>query len=177
MLRARLADYIPEANIRPEIEDFGGTKFDVISAFGVLEHVYSPSDLVAAFHAQLNPGGKVIITAPNPCSFQRYLAGASWWNWLGPRHMYLMRMDAIVEIFERHRFQIVEQKHFFVRDCSATLVLSFLPGLNPLNISGLKLVTFGLLLCAATPFEWLASLFGRGGFMGLVAVKKDKRIV
>jgi SAM-dependent methyltransferase len=49
------------------IEEFGleGKKFDVISAFQVLEHIYDVASFVEGCISCLKPGGKIIIGVPN----------------------------------------------------------------------------------------------------------------
>jgi len=170
--REMLSRHLPEAHIRSELSGFhGGIEFDCISAFGVLEHVPSPTGMIRGLGSRLRRGGTLILTVPNPDSWQRTWSGPQWWCWLAPRHMYLMNMPTLVQLLEENHFRIVRQWHYLSRYCTTTLVGSLAPSLHPANASGWRMLAFGVLYFAARPVEWLASRHGRGGFMGVVAAK------
>ncbi len=46
--------------------------FDLIVAYGVLEHIEQPDDFVAAVGAQLAPGGQAILSVPNCDTFLKH---------------------------------------------------------------------------------------------------------
>lgn len=172
--REMLQQYTSGEAVRTDIDDFDPElRFDVISALGVLEHVYSPTELIQKFHARLPPGGKVVITVPNPDSWQRRLAGKHWWSWLAPRHMYLMDIRTMTDLFERNGFDVIDRKAFLLRYSPMTLVLSAFPNLDPIKVSGWRLVLMGALFILAIPVEWIASWFFQSGFMGVVAQKRN----
>ena len=52
-------------------------KFDLIIMYEVIEHLDSPAVAVQNLCAQLNPGGKLVISTPNPNSLGRLLASVS----------------------------------------------------------------------------------------------------
>jgi SAM-dependent methyltransferase len=58
---------IPNTIVYPDLESLPtGDRFDVISAFGVLEHVEQPLELLRAFRARLTPNGTILISIPDP---------------------------------------------------------------------------------------------------------------
>ncbi|MFH1877244.1 MAG: class I SAM-dependent methyltransferase [Candidatus Omnitrophota bacterium] len=49
--------------------DFGESKADVVAAFEVIEHLYSPRDFLESCRKILNPGGLIVLTCPNVKGF------------------------------------------------------------------------------------------------------------
>jgi SAM-dependent methyltransferase len=71
---------------------FDGTQFDseffdYVTLDQVAEHVTDPHALLRGVARVLKPGGKVIITTPNPRSFGSWLYGRRWLNWHAPYHL------------------------------------------------------------------------------------------
>jgi SAM-dependent methyltransferase len=172
-LREIVTQRSPDIDVRKDLDDFGPDElFDTISVLSVLEHVYSPEDLLQQVHARLVHGGKLVIDVPNPESYQLALTRENWWTWLAPRHMYLMDLRTLVDLLERTGFEPVKQKHFHFRNGVPALVLSFFPGLMPTKASRARLFLFGVLILLAVPCEWVASWFKKSGFMTVVALKQ-----
>lgn len=111
-----------------------------------------------------------MLTVPNPQSLQRSLTGESWYSWLAPRHWHLLRLRALRQMLGEEGFQIDDEKHFFLRSSSSTLVLSLFPSLDPLlPQKPAGLLTYAFLFYLFIPFELLAAAFRKAGFMGAVA--------
>jgi SAM-dependent methyltransferase len=77
-------------NIRRGV--FDGTQFesgffDYVTLDQVAEHVPDPHVLMQGVARVLKPGGKAVITTPNPNSFGAWLYGRRWLNWHSPYHM------------------------------------------------------------------------------------------
>lgn len=53
-----------EARLDHDIEQLGLSKFDLVISSDVIEHLYRPSDLVAAAYSLLKPGGHVLLGTP-----------------------------------------------------------------------------------------------------------------
>jgi SAM-dependent methyltransferase len=71
---------------------FDGTQFesgmfDYVTLDQVAEHVVDPHALMRGVARVLKPGGKVVITTPNPDSFGARLYGRRWLNWHTPYHL------------------------------------------------------------------------------------------
>ena len=172
-LRDIVAQRLPEIEVRKDLDDYDPDElFDTISVLSVLEHVYSPEELLRKVHAHLVPGGKLVVDVPNPESYQLTLTKENWWSWAAPRHMYLMDLETLTDLLERTGFEVVKQKHFHLRNGTLVLVLSFFRGLMPTKASKAKLLLFGLLFLLAIPCEWVASWFKTSGFMTIVAAKE-----
>jgi len=170
-------DYLSQfKSITQVYDDLGSIetnlKFDVISLFGVLEHVENPRKLVNTLKEKLNPGGKLILSVPNVNSLQRFIFGNKWYSWLAPRHWQMFNIISLKRLMEEIDFQVINEKHFFLRTCSATLVISLFPYLDPLKKGGtIKMLLYAIFFYSFIPFELFAGLFKKSGFMGIVTEK------
>lgn len=61
-----------------EIFDIPGEKFDVITSFQVIEHLYKPESMVKKVAHHLKPGGLFIFTTPNLGGVGAKLMRSSW---------------------------------------------------------------------------------------------------
>ncbi|WP_419786677.1 class I SAM-dependent methyltransferase [Pseudodesulfovibrio sp.] len=89
--------YLPEMQYEPN-------SFDYVTAWGVMEHVHSPSSYFKAIHDVLKPGGTFLFMVPN---------GDSWWSrWAFyediPRHLHFFRKKAIRKYAEKYHFSVDE---------------------------------------------------------------------
>ena len=65
-------------------------KYDVIALWQVIEHLPKPWLTLQSLAEHLNPGGVLILAAPNPNSFQFRLMGRRWPHLDAPRHLTLI---------------------------------------------------------------------------------------
>ena len=174
--RLWIADRIGADRVQESLDGFeADLRFDLISAFGVLEHVEDPRWLIESLGNRLEVGGKMMLSIPNIDSLQRHFTGKRWYSWLAPRHWHLMTLGVLKKLLEERGFRIIDEKHFFLRTTSSTLVLSLFPSLDPLlTKSSLKLLVYAVLFYLFIPFELLAAAFSRAGFAGVVAEKHDR---
>ena len=88
-------------------EDFNlNTKYDVISSFQVIEHLYNPGNFLKNIKKHLDDDGIAIITTPN-----LHGNGASYMgdNWSGYRedHISLKGFDEWIALIKSQRFEIL----------------------------------------------------------------------
>lgn len=169
--RHMIEERIPGVTVHAGIDQFpDDARFDVISAFGVLEHVDDPLSLLREFKRRLNPGGVVCLSVPNPGSLQAALFGRHWYSWIAPRHFQLLTRKVFLDFVRQADLSVADEKHFFLRTASSTFALSLFPKLDPLldRVDGRKLVTYGLLFAVLLPVEWVLSRFKASGFMGFL---------
>ena len=62
--------------------------FDVICLWHAIEHLEKPWDVLSAAVERLNPGGILLVAAPNQLSWQARLLGARWPHYDLPRHLF-----------------------------------------------------------------------------------------
>jgi len=63
---------------------------DVIALWHVIEHLPDPWRTLELLADRLNPGGVLVIAAPNPLAFQFGLMGRYWTHLDAPRHLHLI---------------------------------------------------------------------------------------
>lgn len=69
-----------------EVED---ESLDLVRMNHVLEHLYNPSEVLAAIRLKMRPGAKFHIALPNPASFTSRLFRSRWFPLDCPRHVIL----------------------------------------------------------------------------------------
>ncbi len=69
--------------------------YDVITLWHVIEHLPNPWDVLEAISIKLNPGGFLILAAPNPSSFQFRILGRYWPHVDAPRHLQLIPLSLL----------------------------------------------------------------------------------
>lgn len=71
--------------------------FDVITLWHVIEHLPNPWVTLDAISEKLNPGGILVLAAPNPDAFQFHILGRYWPHVDAPRHLMLIPSQSLVE--------------------------------------------------------------------------------
>jgi len=79
--------------------------YDVIVLWHVIEHLSDPWETLDAIYDGLNPGGIVVLAAPNPDSFQFKIMGRYWPHVDAPRHLILIPMRLLAEKLEAKGMQ------------------------------------------------------------------------
>lgn len=82
-------------------------KFDVVVAWDVLEHVYSPLNFLKACHALTSRGGSVHITTLLVDSLFARILGAKW-PWYMPMHISYFDRSTLVRMFEDANLSALE---------------------------------------------------------------------
>ena len=72
-----------------------GESFDVVTLYDVLEHVIDPKSTLREIHRILKPGGMILLSLPNPDSFEAKLFGSSWVGWDRPRHLHIFSASVL----------------------------------------------------------------------------------
>lgn len=75
--------------------------FDVVVAGEIIEHLPSPQLLLASARELLRPGGKLVLTTPNPFAPRRVRAGALGITWENVDHIHYAFPSGMVEMADR----------------------------------------------------------------------------
>jgi len=75
--------------------------FDVIVAGEIIEHLPAPQALLASAHELLRPGGKLVLTTPNPYAPRRVRAGALGLTWENVDHILYAFPSGMAEMADR----------------------------------------------------------------------------
>lgn len=84
-----------------------GETYDVIGLWHAIEHLPRPWDVIDAATKALNPGGILLIAAPNPESAQLRTIGKHWLHLDAPRHLHLVPIGRFEEIGRRNGLKTV----------------------------------------------------------------------
>jgi SAM-dependent methyltransferase len=81
-------------------------KFDVITAFEVLEHLRAPGDLLSDSAKLLDDGGILYLTTPNLNAFLRYFEGDNFAPVSYPDHLCFFTLKSLRNLANRHGFRV-----------------------------------------------------------------------
>ena len=159
--------------------------FDVITAFDVLEHVYSPGQFLTKVIEWLKPGGIFYAMLPNIDSWEAKLFGSYWYGLELPRHLshfsprslrYLMTTLGFEEVLLRTPPISYAERSigYLYSSLLETLGGSPTPQAKPRRHSlPWRAVRKGIRLAVITPTAQVASSAGAGPSMEVVFRKPD----
>lgn len=104
---------------------FPGESFDAVSLWDVLEHVPSPADTLAEIARLLKPGGWLVLSLPNPESWERGWFGPYWAGWDVPRHFHLFNRAVLKRYLENAGLWLSEVTSFTGRHGVLVLNVEF----------------------------------------------------
>lgn len=108
--QARLRAKTPLLNIYPSTESMPhDSKFQVITAFHVLEHVHNLNDTLVQLIAKLEPNGILMIALPNPLAYDARQYGKYWAGWDIPRHLYHFKPNDVSYLATKVGLKIVNK--------------------------------------------------------------------
>jgi 2-polyprenyl-3-methyl-5-hydroxy-6-metoxy-1,4-benzoquinol methylase len=79
----------------PSVALKGVENYDVIALWHVIEHLPDPWKTLEAISKKLQPGGILVIAAPNPEAFQFRVLGRFWPHVDAPRHLKLIPLSLL----------------------------------------------------------------------------------
>ncbi len=85
-------------------------KYDVITLWHSLEHLYELDQYLTKITESLNDNGLVLIAVPNYKSFDAKYYKHNWAAYDVPRHLYHFSFKAMLNLMEKYGFEIVEYK-------------------------------------------------------------------
>lgn len=100
-------------NIRNADELYNGedsTKYDLITMWHVLEHLYDLNKVVSRLHDILSEDGVLVIAVPNSDSFDARTYQKYWAAWDVPRHLWHFQPNCFEQLFSKHGFELRKMK-------------------------------------------------------------------
>ena len=88
------------------IEKLNGEKFDVITMWHVLEHVYDLNTFLKSIYTLLNDKGLLVVGVPNNASYDAEFYKENWYAYDPPIHLSHFRIKNISELAKTHNFKI-----------------------------------------------------------------------
>ena len=82
-------------------------KFDVITAFHVIEHIDNPQEFIEKSYSQLNKGGLLFIVTPNIESIGFKIAKEKWYHYDYPYHKTIFSKDKLRQLLIKNSFNTI----------------------------------------------------------------------
>src|SRR5690606_1848554 len=91
-----------------KLEDLKASKFDVITLWHVLEHVYEPITYLKKINELLHQDGILLIAVPNYKSYDAQYYKNYWAAYDVPRHLWHFSKEGMNDILGQHNFEILK---------------------------------------------------------------------
>lgn len=114
-------------------------RFDLISAFDLVEHVPDPAAFLQQCHARLVPGGTIVLSTPDTGHFLRPLMRSRWPMLQPLQHLHLFSARALTRSLEGAGFTDVSVTSAY-KTLSFEYLLDQISSLNPVLSSGLTAI-------------------------------------
>lgn len=108
-------------------------RFDVVTAFDIIEHVQNPASFLADIRDILLPGGILALSTPDTGHFLRYLMGSRWPMLQPMQHTVLFSQRSLAELLKRCGFgdiRVETTRKFLTVDYLADQLTVTNPGLS-----------------------------------------------
>lgn len=80
--------------------------FDIVTGYGILEHVPDPVLFIKMIYKILKPKGLTVLCAPNISCWNRYLQGKKWCGFRAPEHLYYFKPEHLKHLLREAGFLI-----------------------------------------------------------------------
>tara|TARA_B100001758_G_C18406282_1_gene612334 strand:- start:517 stop:1410 length:894 start_codon:yes stop_codon:yes gene_type:complete len=92
------------------LEEYSKNKFDTITLWHVLEHLYSINKTIKSFNKILKNNGHLIVAVPNINAWESKYYKSFWAAWDVPIHLWHFSPETLTQIFKKHGFRVIEKK-------------------------------------------------------------------
>ena len=75
--------------------------YDIVTLWHVIEHLPNALDVLEAMSVNVQVGGHIVISSPNPDSFQFHVLGRRWLHLDAPRHVMLIPITVLISKMEQ----------------------------------------------------------------------------
>jgi|GEM_PF-6937700 len=144
------------------LECLKGETFNVLTMWGVLEHLDSPALILGGVGKLLNKGGIFALSTPNISSMNRWLFGTKWRFFIPSEHVIHFNKENLKKGLEQAGFRIVKINTVF----SQPALREGLYSLNTVMRHIFMILAIPLLWLFRRPLEWI----GLGDTLEIIAV-------
>lgn len=93
-------------------------KYDLITFWESLEHMYSPRKILAKAGDLLKENGIILVEVPRFCSLESVIFGKKWYHLSPPRHLSHFTSGGLKRLLEMEGFCVIKQKNIFAFEYS-----------------------------------------------------------
>ncbi|RMF06887.1 MAG: class I SAM-dependent methyltransferase [Candidatus Neomarinimicrobiota bacterium] len=105
--RTRAERHLPGRIVTPEdLSVLSSLRFQVITLWHVLEHLYHPGDILGRLAGLAAEGGWLIVAVPNAASWEAMRYGPNWAAWDVPRHVYHFTPERLRILLEEQNWTV-----------------------------------------------------------------------
>ena len=97
-------------DLKKELKELPGTKYQVITLWHVLEHLPELKENIGRLASLLKEEGTLIVAVPNYKSFDAKYYNAYWAAYDVPRHLWHFSRHSIQRLFQEHNLEVVETR-------------------------------------------------------------------
>lgn len=90
-------------------------KFDVITAFQVLEHIKEPDIFLNSVYRHLKKGGVLLLTTPDKEGIAPRILGKKWYGYYNLEHIYYFTKRSLTSLFFETGYEIITNKREPIR--------------------------------------------------------------
>ena len=109
-----------------QFDSYAANQFDLVTLWDVFEHLPNPTETLEIIHNILKPGGVLLLSLPNPESWDRRWFKEAWSGWDVPRHYYVYGLKTLKQLLKRHGFRFKRIKSFTGRHGAMGISFEFL---------------------------------------------------
>jgi 2-polyprenyl-3-methyl-5-hydroxy-6-metoxy-1,4-benzoquinol methylase len=88
-------------------------RYQIISMWHVLEHVYDLGQTLTLLKDLLHKQGSLVIAVPNPECYDAQVYESAWAAWDVPRHLYHFSQDVMQKLARKHGFAVKEVRPMY----------------------------------------------------------------
>jgi len=130
---AAAADSVRSRILRASVDDLDqqhDARYDVITAFDIIEHLERPREFLRSARRLLRPGGSIVISTPDADHWLRPVMGSRWPMLQPMQHLTIFSRRSLALALEAAGFQVdlVDTAH---KTLSYDYLINQLPSLNP----------------------------------------------
>lgn len=82
-------------------------KFDIVTAFDIIEHVQNPEKILKECYFVLKSDGYLVLTTPNMSSIGRKLKKNNWFGYRDKTHVSLLHPEVWIKLIEDNGFKVM----------------------------------------------------------------------
>ncbi len=104
---------------------FPDSWFDLVIFWDVLEHMHDPKGVLLEAARVTRPGGRLILSLPNPHSIEARVFGPYWAGWDIPRHLHIFTCSVLDRLLTETGWRVSKVLNLTGRHWLLTLSLRF----------------------------------------------------
>ena len=111
--KAREIAKVSNIKVHKNLNVVGSNKYDVITMWHVLEHIYNLNDYMQKLRGLLKKDGLLVIAVPNSNSYDANIYKENWYAYDAPIHVSHFRKSNMKILAEKNNFKLTKTQRLF----------------------------------------------------------------